>query len=168
MRSAKPSIFMDGVLATVFTDASYDPRHKVGAYAAWSKFRGDTIKRIEVFDPHTVRTSIEAEITAAAYGLQWVNSQFQDARQLVLVCDCKAVVDIINSGHLPKRAKTRSVQFMTAWNILDGLRQRGIRLKSNHIKAHGPTNAPRDFVNKWVDTAARKAMRNVREGYQAQ
>jgi hypothetical protein len=150
---------------TLFTDASFDDRHRIGGGAYWSRMDEVKLKGSFAFD---IPKSHEAEIMAACMGILRVAAHptlgAELARgpetRLVLVTDCLAVQQVLQdrkSGPL----STACQQIVS--EVLFHKDRLNFGFKVNHVTAHSGLGTPRQWVNDWCDREAKARMRELRQ-----
>lgn len=140
--------------ATVITDASFCPRTKSAAWAAWVRCDGvdhaikaaGGLRRAEKSDEAEKQASLNGIVVAKKFG----------ATRVLLQTDCMATVHLI-------QGVTKNASIIKAWNDL--LRQAGLEgfpIYVRHVKAHSGVDDPRSFANEWCDKVANKVRRGKR------
>lgn len=143
---------------TVLTDASFDHSNGAGGWAAWVRL--DDLP-LPVKGHGTFKTppvnSTEAEVMAALNGL-WLASA-RGGRDLLIRSDCMAVQDLV-------KGKVKAEYLNQIWaNALNSPWAVGVRIRSQHVKAHGDHNRSKAaWVNNWADVHARKGLHASRKG----
>lgn len=149
-------------LVTLFTDASYCHRKKVGGWAMWAK-RGPAEKAVYGgrLKGRPV-SSAYAEIAALANAMARLETLgWLDDRTLVIAqTDC---LDVINYVTRPLLSASKNMA-RPRDSILERRARLGFRLDLRHVKAHiRPSDrASRHHVNETVDQIAKHHMRAAR------
>ena len=148
--------------ATVITDASFCPKAKVGAWAAWIRVDGmdKAIRGSGQLPFDATPDSTVAEVMAAGNGC-WLAAQ-QGATHLLLQSDCMAVIHLVE-----KRAKAE--RLLALWDHLLKLPDMaGVQnIMVRHVKGHGVVKDRRTFVNAWCDSAAYAELEKARAARKA-
>lgn len=144
--------------ATVFTDASFCSRNKIGGWAAWVRIDGHK-KGFKGYGSlkGPVPTSADAEVMAALNGI-WIAAT-NGAKDILVRSDCKTVEQA-----LEKRVRNQRIKNL--WNRAMAMDwAKGITLESRHVKAHVAPNGQRaTWVNNWCDEHAKIGMAAARRG----
>ena len=154
---------------TVFSDASYCPDTHAAGGAYWA--RSDTHRAQGAFSLEGVTASHEAEVMAACNGVLQLaqepsfRAELEQGRttRLVLVVDCLAIKQALEGSPVPLSVTGRKA----VTDVLALRKRLGFFLKVNHVKAHTGGKQPRQWVNRWCDTAAREKMMEGRQAHSA-
>jgi ribonuclease HI len=157
------------MLISLFTDASVLHCQSVGAWAAWAKLDGVTMRASGVFKD-SPRDSTHAEMMAITNGLHSVIGFFGcGPEHTVLVqTDSLSAIDGLTSGvpHVrgkptsPGKRARRAVYTRFSRMVL-GAR---IVVRFKHVKGHSSVDSgPRFAVNNWCDHEAKSLMRAARD-----
>lgn len=146
-------------LLTVFTDASWCPRTRVGGWAAWAK-REDmgTFFKAASFKV-TLPGSIEAECAAISNAVTLLHrANFLGGDHHVLIkLDCRAVIDHIG------RFVDKSSDLLDPYAVqLREAAERVRCLELRYVEGHCAYDTPRHHVNNRCDRAAYAAMMEAR------
>lgn len=144
---------MDGLIS-LFTDAGLMP-DGFGAWAAWAKRDGETIRRSAVIKRLCV-SSTEAELCAIANGLAFVCLKWNPPEQttILLQTDSTGAISAI---------KGQVNQFPDIVSYVNDLiANRRLILALRHVKGHRGTVSPRHAVNTWCDRECTKLLRDHR------
>jgi len=143
---------------TVFTDASFHQETGAAGWAAWIKHQGSTRRRSGHFKNQPDNAG-EAELAACGIGILSALNLFGQAKTIHIVSDSMHAIDKLTGGQI----NTPFVEKVVL-TVKKRLRERNVRLKTAHVKAHQRPAKSRDWVNKWCDEEARKRMREQEEG----
>ena len=136
------------MLCTIVTDASFCPQTKFGGWAAWIVCDQQRQRYCAAFkDP--CLSGFEAERNGAINGLYLAKRHFPDAYRYHFVVDCRGVIDVITQKKGDWWPKLKV--------IADP-----IPISVKHVKAHTRDTAARSWVNRWCDTYAKQAMKELR------
>jgi ribonuclease HI len=142
------------MLVTLFTDATFNLRLRRGAWAAWAKANGKTI-RYSGLIKEPIPDIAEGELSAIANGLYAIKAKFQpeaSSRIIITTDSMEAIASLRQRNH--PRVKCR---FLT--NYIHALAQvEGWSLDIRHVKGHKGTSSPRSAVNTWCDKECRRLM----------
>lgn len=153
-------------IATINTDASFHPWHKVGAYAFWIVYQGHRMKQwgplANCKSPH------EAEIMALGNALYALSkSKFDDVKYVVINTDCQHAISAIRDSD-KKYYKGADAAIKTCQNIIKELKKRYKPAPSKfrnkpflswrYVKAHSEGENARLWVNNWLDEHAKIAL----------
>lgn len=142
------------MLVTMFTDATFNLRLRRGAWAAWAKANGKTI-RYSGLIKEPILDIAEGELSAIANGLYAVMKKFepeQGSRIIIATDSMEAIAALRNRNH--PRVKCRILT-----NYVHGLAiAKGWSLDIRHVKGHKGDATPRNAVNTWCDKECRRLM----------
>jgi ribonuclease HI len=155
------------MLITLFTDASVSGCRMFGAWAAWAKLNGMTMRASGVFK-ESPRDSTHAEMMAITNGLYSVVGYFGCGSEHTILIQTDSLGAIAGlSGGVPTKVKGRprhrasrqiALRFL---RIVSGTR---VAIRFKHVKAHCHSDAgPRHAVNNWCDNEAKRLMREARD-----
>ncbi|HUB14457.1 MAG TPA: RNase H family protein [Acetobacteraceae bacterium] len=149
------------MLITVFTDASYCSRSRVGAYAAWAKADGRTVRHSGVLK-QKVASSTLAETMALVNGIFVALAAMRPpaASKIIARTDCLAAIHAL-TGLLRKAATTRQHEIVVA-AYHEKIAAAGITVEFRHVSGHKGTVTPRNAVNTWCDAECRRLLRGAR------
>jgi len=140
---------------TVNTDASFCPHTKAAGYAFWISCNGGRYKKHGVLKG--VKNPGEAEMHAIANALHYLYSspytKDQVFSKIWINSDCLDALSRIQDESEGTEAE-RFIQIRLALLLED----KG-ELLCRHVRAHRHTRTPRNYVNDWCDTMAKKSMR---------
>lgn len=144
---------------TIFSDASRC--HQTGATGAAAWARTDA-QRASWSDAFVSTSSHEAEIRGAALAVVECLKQLPEPCDLVvLVVDCLAVKTAFDDPRSKMRLSPEARSALAQARASATARR--CKIKVNHVKGHSGTGSPRQWVNNFVDKAARRQMRQLRE-----
>ena len=154
------------MLITLFTDASYCSRSRVGAYAAWAKADGRTVRHSGVLK-QTVENSSLAETMALVNGICVALAAMRPPAESKIIAqtDCLAAIHAL-SGMLRKTRTIRQYESIVA-AYREKVAAAGIVVEFRHVAGHKGTVTPRNAVNTWCDGECRRLMwaaRTARQG----
>lgn len=156
---------------TIYTDASFCAKTKIGGWACWIKAApGETALRSGAFKM-PVSSVDDAELRAIVNGITAAVKLFDTTQKIiVVVTDSQHAIGWINKvrnrttaepGH--KRKKLDANMFRLAKMVWEAVPV-GCELRVNKVKAHSNADGARSYVNNVVDEACRDAMRRARAG----
>jgi len=151
------------MLITLFTDASYCSRSRIGAYAAWAKADGRTVRHSGVLRQPVASSSL-AETMALVNGICLALAAMRPpaASKIIAQTDCRAAIHAL-SGMLRKAATIRQCEtVVTAYR--ERIAAAGITVEFRHVSGHKGTVTPRNAVNTWCDSECRRLLRAARSG----
>jgi ribonuclease HI len=169
--------------ATIFADASYDDRNKAAGWAAWIKADGRASAMASGAFKALPSTSSDAELLALANAVYSANrlGMIDDGAEILLQSDCLHALSIVlwaipgaierrhqNSAPIARYKQPRLKD--DARKAVEVIRAivaaRGLKIACRHVRGH-TEGAGRQYVNRAVDAAARKAMEVQRSGITA-
>jgi ribonuclease HI len=144
------------MLVTINTDASFNPKFKIGAYSFYIKSNNGVIRHANVLK--TAKNSYEAEAMAVANALAALEKSNWIVSRIIINSDCmgifdkftkKSKLDVGRAGYrLIRRIKEKS-------GVLPHLTIHEFR----HVKAHTQVTNARSFINNTLDKEAKKHMK---------
>lgn len=145
------------MLVTINTDASYHPKHKVGAYAFWIVSNKGKIMNCgplkEALNPQDCETKC---IANALHTL--LHSQWDGITRIVINTDSDSSIKSI-------KRKSKGVNSYCYKLLIQIRKKNGIYGKPIHefrsIKSHSGTDEKRKWVNDWCDRMAKEQMRKL-------
>jgi len=146
-------------LITLFSDASWCPQSKVGAYACWWKTDGITGRDSGVLKGPCISAEI-AELFGLANGIWLVLRRVRPGQgsKIIAQTDCVGAIGILKGTRRTPPAEGIACADM----VRAMLQQAGVRVEYRHVKGHRGVETPRNAVNSWCDRAARDHMRAAR------
>jgi ribonuclease HI len=165
--------------ATIFADASYDTRNKAAGWAAWIKADGRASAMASGAFKALPSTSSDAELLAIANAMHQANrlGMIDDGAEILLQSDSVHALSIVlwalpgsterrheNSAAIVrcKNPKLKPDAKKAVEVIRAIVAARGLKVACRHVRGH--TDGPgRQYVNRAVDAAARKAMRQAKK-----
>lgn len=140
------------MLITLFTDAGYCPKTRIGTWAAWAKHDGATIRHSGVFK--TLYTSSDvAEIYAGLNGLAFVFASVgvPPKSKIIHQMDCQPAIDCFQGkGYKTKEASLIVGPARVFFHTL--LREYPtVVIEFRHVEGHRGDVTPRNAVNTWCD-----------------
>lgn len=150
---------------TIFSDASFCPDSRAAGGAYWA--RTDSLRLSGSFALRSVKASHEAEVMTACLSIRALSEndgfrkELQKGRStlLVLVVDCLTIKQAFEGESVSLSPDCRR----EVDEVLALRRKMNFGLKVNHVKAHTNGKAPRQWVNRWCDEAAREQMKRARK-----
>lgn len=153
------------MIVTINTDASFNHRHKIGAYAFWIVSNQGRLCQAGPLKDKCDRPEV-AEfrcIINAIYALG--KMQMTGITRVIINTDCLNVIHLIKndcanirkykllqwSGNLVKRFN----KTVTAAKL------EGAQIDLRHVRSHISTETSRQWVNDWCDKAAKKAINEM-------
>jgi ribonuclease HI len=153
---------MTAPFVTLFTDASWCPRTRLGTWAAWAKTEGrPTIRRSNVLATRPASAG-EAEILAIVSGLEAVRTAWPDPGMVVLIqSDSEEALGLLAGRRGIGNGSAPVVGGVHA--RIAELRRGGLaRVYDRHVKGHRGTATPRNAVNTWCDAEAKRLLQAAR------
>jgi len=149
------------MLITLFTDASYCSRSRIGAYAAWARADGRTVRHSGVLKQAVANSSL-AETMALVNGIFVALAAMQPpaASKIIAQTDCLAAIHAL-TGMLTKAATIRQYETVVA-AYREKVAATAITVEFRHVSGHKGTVTPRNAVNTWCDTECRRLLRAAR------
>jgi ribonuclease HI len=166
-------------IVTVFTDASHS-RDKAG-WAAWAKFRGETMRWSSGIT-FPISNISDAETIAVTCGILRSIKEFDlppDTIMVVQSDSTDALAAMLYAGwsngqnryflvakntdvkpRMPNKINQLRGSF--AQKAFEAVRHRNITVYLKHVRAHTGKDDPRSWVNEWCDGMAKKEMRAVK------
>lgn len=147
------------MVVTVNTDASFSPHHKVGAYAAWIKFDNTKLTISGELRAKCNRPE-EAEYKCIINALAMLSriTPPRRIRKIIINTDCLNVIHCatgdkkaVGMYNLRKLDKAMTPEYKKILSKFPG-----VEMDFRHVKSHQSTDTPREFVNQWCDTEAKK------------
>ncbi|HTW70865.1 MAG TPA: RNase H family protein, partial [Acetobacteraceae bacterium] len=150
------------MLITLFTDASYCSRFRIGAYAAWAKADGRTVRHSGVLKQAVASSSL-AETMALVNGIFVALAAMRPptASKIIAQTDCLTAIHAL-SGMLRKAATIKQYEPVVA-AYRGKIAAAGIAVEFRHVSGHKGTVTPRNAVNTWCDAECRRLLRAARE-----
>ncbi|HUB45479.1 MAG TPA: RNase H family protein [Acetobacteraceae bacterium] len=149
------------MLITLFTDASYCDRLRIGAYAAWAKADGRTVRHSGVLRQAVTSSSL-AETMALVNGIFVALAAMRPpvASKIIAQTDCLTAIHAL-TGMLRKATTIKQYEtVVTAYR--DKIAATGINVEFRHVSGHKGTVTPRNAVNTWCDAECRRLLRAAR------
>lgn len=147
---------------TINTDASWDPKEKIGGYAFWIKCDSFTIKTSGQFKTKPT-SSIKAELMCIANAVYTLCElpELPHTSLIVINCDCLMAFDRI---YLNSSCKIGKMIALKLEELKTKTSPQGVtKVDLRHVKAHSGILNARSFVNNWCDKAAKEEMRRQRK-----
>jgi ribonuclease HI len=152
-------------IVTINTDASYHPEENVGAFAFWIVYQGQrTIQSGPLKDP--VNTH-DCELKCIANALHAVNRlNYAGVSKIIVNTDSHCSIDAIRK--VGKKTQHYFERQAVAALCRRYIRELKKKYKSNgktafvefrKVKAHSANDTSRNYVNNYLDQAAKKEMR---------
>ncbi len=165
--------------ATIFADASYDDRNRAAGWAAWIKADGRASAMASGAFKAMPSTSSDAELLALANAMHSANrlGMIEDGAQILLQSDSVYALSIVlwaipgsierpheNSAEIVrcKKPKLKDDAKKAVEVIRAIVAARGLKIACRHVRGH-TEGAGRQYVNRVVDAAARKSMREAKK-----
>ena len=164
--------------ATIFADASYDDRNKAAGWAAWIKADGRASAMASGAFKALPSTSSDAELLAVANAVHSANrlGMIDDGAEILLQSDSVHALAIVLwaiPGSIERPHENSATIFpYNKPKLKDDARKaveviraivsaRRLKVACRHVRGH-TEGAGRQYVNRAVDAAARKAMRQAK------
>lgn len=165
--------------ATIISDASYDHRADVAAWAGWVRADGRSARMFSAPIKRKIANSTQAEICAIANTLAAADAAglIDDGMEVMLQSDCtvalgwvlKLVPGVTERRHADSVAVTKvrkqkgmiGIPTEAAAVIAKIAAARGLIITVRHVRGHKAGDG-RQYVNRLVDKAARKHVRTER------
>lgn len=146
---------------TIITDASFDAgRAGFGMYIKLSEPVFQTLEHRFHGAITDINSSTDSEAVAVARALSIAEllCQGKALKSITVVTDSERTIDLINQHQSPNKAETRlTIQVFE-------LRQKGITVTPKHQRSHIAINGCwQTQHHDWCDSAARSALKSVRE-----
>jgi ribonuclease HI len=165
--------------ATIFADASYDGRNKAAGWAAWIKADGRASAMASGAFKALPSSSSDAELLAIANAMHSANrlGMIDDGAEILLQSDSVHALSIVlwaipgsierpheNSATIfpYKKPKLKDDARKAVEVIRAIVSVRELKVACRHVRGH-TEGAGRQYVNRAVDAAARKAMRQAKK-----
>ena len=165
--------------ATIFADASYDGRNKAAGWAGWIKADGRASVMASGAFKAMPSTSSDSELLAVANAIHSANrlGMIDDGAEILLQSDSTYALSILlwaiprsterpheNSAAIIrcKKPKLKDDAKKAVEVIRAIVAARGLEIACRHVRGHTEGNG-RQYVNRAVDAAARKAMRQAKK-----
>lgn len=146
---------------TVITDASYDAgRAGFGLYLKFSEpvFNADEHRFHGAITDVKSSTDSEAVAVARALRIAELLCTGRKLRSINVVTDSERTINLMNQKQAPNKAEIQLT------SLVHQLRQKGIKIKSKHQRSHVAINGSwQTHHHDWCDSAARSALKSVRE-----
>jgi ribonuclease HI len=154
------------MLITLFTDASHCAQTRVGAYAAWAKADGRTVRRAGVLKEPVPDSSV-AEAQALVNGLCFALAALSPppGSKIIAQTDCLIAIQALTGQLRKQKSVARYALIRTAYQTR--IASAGIAVEFRHVSAHKGVVTPRNAVNTWCDKECRKLMRLARDAVKA-
>ncbi len=149
------------MLITLFTDASYCSRTRIGAYAAWAKTDGRTLRRAGVLKEPAANSSL-AETMALVNGIHVAIAGMAPPpnARIIAQTDCLTAIEALTG----RFRNARTIAQYAA--VVEAYRRRvetaRVVVEFRHVGGHKGTVTPRNAVNTWCDKECRRLMRAAR------
>jgi ribonuclease HI len=145
---------------TIFCDASYCDRSKIGGYGIWIKTERGTHRFKGAFK-EPLSGPGRAEMAALANALHVAHKIYSPGADdtLFVTTDCLNAIETIKMPTVRKNNRDNQALLY----IRDLLLTSKARYDFRHVKAHKGNVNPRSAVNTWCDRAARAEMRALRK-----
>lgn len=150
------------MLVSLFTDASWCHRTKVGGWGAWAKSERGKFSTGAAFKDEAPNSTV-AEMWAVINGIQATMNQplFEVGDKILVQTDCEGIVYLMATRRPPEAHKNRYKKLLTR---LDELAHKGNSVFiPKHVKGHTSGKEPRLWVNIFCDKIARKHMELARK-----
>lgn len=152
------------MLVTINTDASFNRKHKLGAYAYWISCDDGKFQHAGVLKG-TIERPEEAEFKCIINAVYTVSTLKLNTpiHRIIINTDCLNVI------HLAKQDLPKIQEYKLAgWglplyeslvSIVTKAGYTDIPIDFKHVKAHTTTETKRAWVNNWCDEQAKKALK---------
>ncbi len=147
------------MIITIFTDASYCDRYKIGTYAIWAKYQGYTLRYSGVFK-NRLSCNNYAEAAALANGVHLSIKHFDPPGRTKIIAQTDSIIAIeALSGRALKAGK-----YADAYNrINEAVIARSLRIEYRHVKGHRGRSDRRSAVNTWCHKQCIRLLREERD-----
>jgi len=149
------------MIVTINTDASFHPKHKIGAYAFWIVSDAGRVMHSGAFKEQ-VNSSCSAEMRCIINALHTLIAQ-----GWVLIDKIVINTDSLNSIHVFTNDKTNIIKHNLKWasdmrglfnNIKFNSPLRNTPIVFKHIVSHQDNATKRAWVNQWCDDKAKEQL----------
>ena len=149
------------MLITLFTDASYCHRSRIGAYAAWAKTDGRTLRHSGLLRQPAANSTL-AETMALVNGIHLAIAGMRPppASRIIAQTDCLTAIDALAGRFTNPRTIQHYARIVAAYR--ERVDAAGVVVEFRHVGGHRGTVTPRNAVNTWCDTECRRLMRAAR------
>lgn len=149
------------MLITLFTDASYCHRSRIGAYAAWAKSDGRTLRHSGLLRQPAANSSL-AETMALVNGIHLAIAGMRPppASRIIAQTDCLAAIDALAGRFTNQKTIQQYAAIVAAYR--DRVAAAEIVVEFRHVGGHKGTVTPSNAVNTWCDNECRRLMRAAR------
>lgn len=149
------------MLCTINTDASFHPKHKVGAYAFWSVSNSFKIQKAGYLQEFCI-DSHDAEMKCIINAFYTVlNSGYKISKIIINTDSLNSIrvfendKDAIKRWGLFKYKKHRK-KFNEIRSKSSKALFFGLEIEFRHVKAHSNKKDARSYVNEWCDSNAKR------------
>jgi len=153
------------MLITLFTDASYCSRTKIGAYAVWAKTDGRTLRHAGVLKQPAPNSTL-AETMALVNGIHLAITGMRPppASRIIAQTDCLTAIEALSGRFTNPKTIRQYAAIVTAYR--QRVETAAIMVEFRHVGGHKGTVTPRNAVNTWCDNECRRLMRAARLQWQ--
>jgi len=149
------------MLITLFTDASYCSRTRVGAYAVWANTDGRTVRDAGVLKEPMPHSRL-AETMALVNGIYVTIAALRPpaASKIIAQTDCLGAIHALTGTARRARTVRQYAAVVTAYR--QKIAATGVVVEFRHVPGHRGTVTPRNAVNTWCDAECHRPMRAAR------
>lgn len=144
----------DGMLTTLYCDASWYQEERVGGWAVWLRSERGRIVRAGTV-PDYCEHAYEAELAAIFAGVYLTTASWPDTSAIVVRSDCDAALKLMSGRNLPRH---QGAHMLTS-KISEI--QKSIRLLPKWVKGHQSGDSTEAWINRKVDRLAREKARGA-------
>lgn len=146
------------MFVTLYTDASWDHKARVGGWACWLRSNQGKIVRAGYVPDYCVY-AYEAELAAVFAGI-WTALQSWDATHTILIrSDCQQALALVDGQSAAKHYGACRLQS----KLQELRRSSNVRLLTRWVKGHRRSSTTDAWVNNRVDQIARDRMQEQRK-----
>lgn len=148
------------MLVTINTDASFNPKYKIGGYAYWMVYDGKRLKRGGLLK--SCENNIEAEVKAIANALyRLIKTDFKLVSGIIINTDCENAIHLITGETKSKNQNISDTvsairEYILKLKLIHGIVKPDFDyIDLRHVKAHTKATDKRSYVNDWCDRVAK-------------
>lgn len=144
------------MLVTLFTDAGFCPTSRLGSWAAWAKFDGQTLRTSGLFKTNPTGSDT-AEVQAIINGVYSVLKEFnpEPDSKIIIQSDCKTAMKVLENP-VGKKAK-KFAEFLALRDKFQTLTV-NLRVEFRHVEGHKGTSTKRNAVNTYCDKECKRIL----------
>jgi len=150
------------MLVTINTDASFDSKFKVGAYAFWAVSNNFKITRSGVFKTKCYSPD-DAESRCLINALALIIKNHPQTSKIIVNSDSLNAIAILTEdrAHIKRYMKHREKNFVHIQKAFSKIfHKKSTSIEFRHVKAHTTVSDSRTYVNDWCDKEAKSQLKN--------